>query len=171
MHFQHLSQYTPIRPCRTEANWKILSRRGREKSSKYNVNRTTDYSFCLALVPQRNSAREVGGWPSVVRVISVGKCVCNIIFAGRRYSVIDNTCRSSSITVIAGDNFHHGTAKESIPNLKSIPECRSRSVIAEEEPLRVHARFPKFSGRMFIHVVGLVDYLYQIVTSACLTLR
>lgn len=53
--------------------------------------RTTDYNFHLALVPRRNSAREVGGWPSVARVISVGKCVCNIIFAGRRYSVIDNT--------------------------------------------------------------------------------
>ena len=59
--------------------------------------RTTDYNFHLALVPRRNSAREVGG-PSVARVISVGgKCVCNIIFAGRRYSAIDNTCRSSSV--------------------------------------------------------------------------
>lgn len=34
----------------------------------------------------------------MARVISVrGKCVCNIIFAGRRYSVIDNTYRSSSV--------------------------------------------------------------------------
>ena len=75
-------------------------------------------------------------------------------------------------------------------HLKSIPECCNKNTVAEEQPLRtrildpyeqyigkfpnrkaynkVHARFPKFSGRMLIHVAGLVDYLYQVSTSAYL---
>ena len=77
-------------------------------------------------------------------------------------------------------------------HLKSIPECCNKNTVAEEQPVRtrildpyeqcirkfpnrkaynkVHARFPKFSGRMLIHVAGLVDYLYQVSTSAYLAL-
>lgn len=47
MHFQRLSQYTHVGRCRTGANWKILSRREREKSSEHNVDRWARY--CAAL--------------------------------------------------------------------------------------------------------------------------
>ena len=47
MHFQRLSQYTPVKPCRTGANWKSCPE-GREKSSEHNADRWARYCAVLS---------------------------------------------------------------------------------------------------------------------------